>query len=386
MKSPIAILFANLKGNVGDFAILHAMLLELKERFPGHPLHVFSHGFHDVDEVRMRAFQASAPEFDHVGTSYIQGAKRSLARFVPFFRSSPAVQAREISSLARRSIPRASRFRDYEAIFIAGGTHWSGRKFGTSMFGTLAAVHHHNDRIYTFPFSVKPSMQKYNSREALQRYFAMIRDPLVVRDGITKKVMDDLGIPSVFGADCVFSLQGQANDIQPMEGRNRSRIIFALTGSSEKELEAVLHPLSRTAGEIALVTTCELADRKALEPLARELGASYYAPATWQETVAELKASSLVVTNRLHGSILSSFAKTPLLPVTDRKKVEAFAIDARLPHTAGGVHALTDELLERCLADRDIILDRMAQYQSRTRNEALSPLTERASGTTPAHI
>jgi polysaccharide pyruvyl transferase WcaK-like protein len=214
----------------------------------------------------------------------------------------------------------------------------------------------------------------------------MIRDPLVVRDGITKKVMDDLGIPSVFGADCVFSLQGQADDIQPMEGRNRSRIIFALTGSSEKELEAVLRRQSRTAGEIALLTTCELADRKALELLAKKLGASYYAPATWQETVAELKASSLVVTNRLHGSILSSFANTPLLPVTDRKKVEAFAIDARLPHRAAGIQALSNELLERCLRDRDLILDRMAQYQSRARTEVLSPLAERPSSKVRAPV
>lgn len=241
------------------------------------------------------------------------------------------------------------------------------------MFGTLSAVHSHNDQIYTFPFSVNPRIHKFNSRQALQRYFGKIREPLIVRDGISKKVIDELGINSVLGADSVFSLQDLADDIGPMERRDRSRILFALTGSRKRfegDLRAALRRLSPSSSRIALLTTCEFEDGKRCEALSREFGIPYYAPTTWQEAVAEIKASSLLVTNRLHGLILGALAKTPLLPVTNRKKAEAFVEDAQMHHSAADLHAITSELLERCLADRDAILKRMEHYQSRTRNAA----------------
>ena len=374
MKAPVAILFANLKGNIGDFAILHAMLLALKDRFSGHSLHVFSHGFHEIDQARLSAFRACAPEFELVGTTYVPGIEGSLVRFLPFVRHRPFVQVGQIWSLTARSGRRAACFRNYEAVFLAGGAHWSGTKVGVSMFGTLRAVHRHNDRIYTFPFSVNPTLQKYNSRRALQQYFSLIREPLIVRDGITKRVMEGLGIPAVLGADCVFLLRDLADRIEPIPGRDRSRIVFVLTGQPRKELAAALRRLGRPAREIALLTTCEVEDGQVLQAVSRELRFSYHAPATWQETVAELKASSLVVTNRLHGAILGCFAKTPLLPVADRKKVEAFAVDAGLPHSAAGIRSLTGELIRQCLIDREVILERMARYSSRSRREALTPL------------
>jgi polysaccharide pyruvyl transferase WcaK-like protein len=376
MKAPIAILFANLKGNIGDFAILHAVLLELRSRFAGNPLHVFSHQFHGVDEERLSAFRRSAPEFDLVGTTYGPDRGRSLARLIPLIRSWPVVQAREVRALAARAIPDAALFRDYEAIFLVGGAHWSGRKVATSMFGTLMAVHRHNDRIYTFPFSVNPSLRRYNSIPALKQYFSMIRSPLLVRDGKTKAMMDELGLIAVLGADCVFALQDIADQIEPMGGREHSRIVFVVTGSSLKDLGLAIRRIGRPASQIALLTTCELEDGEALEALSGELQVPYYAPTTWQKAVAELKASSLIVTNRLHGLILGSFAMTPLLPIADRQKVEAFALDAAMPHSLAGLHLLDRERLQRCLQDRDLILERMAQYKSRTLSEALSPLME----------
>ena len=53
---PVLILFANLKGNLGDFAILHAMLVDLEKRYPGSEKHVFSHGHQAIDDARMEAF------------------------------------------------------------------------------------------------------------------------------------------------------------------------------------------------------------------------------------------------------------------------------------------------------------------------------------------
>jgi hypothetical protein len=67
---------------------------------------------------------------------------------------------------------------------------------------------------------------------------------------------------------------------------------------------------------------------------------------------------------------------TPLLPIADRQKVDAFVLDAAMPHSLAGLHLLDSEHLQRCLQDRDLILERMTQYKRRTRSEALSPLME----------
>ena len=381
MKPPIAILFANLKGNLGDFAILHAMLLDLNRKFPGQPLHVFSHGFHTVDQKRLAAFKASSDvEFDFAGTTdFYKIEPKLLASVIRFVGLWPVAQAYLVKSLTERVASRSSQFRDYDAIVIAGGDQGGGAKARVSIFATLSAVHRYNDQIYAFPFSVNPQIRQNNSKAALQQHFRRIRQPLIVRDGITKTVMDGLDINCVLGVDSVFALHDLADDIEPMAQRDRSRVLFALTSTSsgfERDLRSALRRIGPIGGGIALLTTCELEDGKHCEALAREFAIPYYAPATWQETVAEMKASSLVVTNRLHGLILGSLARTPLLPVADRKKSEAFVKDAQIPHSAPGIHALTGELLERCVSGRDAILQRMNHYRDQARSAACSPLAD----------
>jgi hypothetical protein len=80
------------------------------------------------------------------------------------------------------------------------------------------------------------------------------------------------------------------------------------------------------------------------------------------------------VTNRLHGLIMSSLAETAVLPVTDRKKAEAFAMETQVPHSAAGVDMLTAGLLEECLVNRDQILQRMARYRSSANEKARGPV------------
>jgi polysaccharide pyruvyl transferase WcaK-like protein len=381
VKAPVAVLFANLKGNIGDFAILHSMLIELADRFPGHPLHVFSHGFHQVDERRLAAMMASgAPAFQLAGRTYAANRTKRLERLGRLLRIWPAIQAQLVRSLAARADGDAARFASYEAVFLAGGAQWGGTRHAISMFGTLQAVSKHNDRVFTFPFSTSSKMRRFNTTGSLRRYFSRIQRPILVRDGTSKSVMDEIGVSAVLGADCVFSMQDMSGGIDPAAGRDRSRVLVVVTGTGRQfagDLRSALQRIAASGREVALLTTCEIDDGPVLEPLARELGIPYYAPATWQQAVAEMKASSLVVANRLHGLIFGCFARTPLLPVIDRTKVAAFVKDAGMPHSAAGLHALTPELLNRSMGDRDAILERMSSYASRARGEVRSPLAAR---------
>ncbi|WP_119270110.1 polysaccharide pyruvyl transferase family protein [Taklimakanibacter deserti] len=378
MKAPIAVVFANLKGNLGDFAILHAMLLEVRRRFPENPVHVFSHGFRDVDKERLMALRASnAPEFEHLGSTYSRNVSPKLRRLISKLGIWPLAQPLFIRSLAARSAANAARFREYEAIFLCGGDMWCGVDVGISMFATLTAIHEHNDQIYAYPFSINPKIFGYSSKRNLQRYLGKIRKPLVTRDEISKSVLDKIGVASISGADCVFSLQSLASDVEPAVGRDRTRVLIVCTGKEKKleaDLRSALQRLNSLAGRLALLTTSTPEDGKIYEALSNEFGIPFYAPKSWQETVAEIKASSLVVTNRLHGLILSSLAGTAVLPVTNRKKVEAFVIDTQVPYSAADINKLSTALVEECLMNRDPILERMTRYRDGACEMARGPV------------
>jgi len=382
MASRVAILFANLKGNIGDFAIFHAMLQDISMKYPGYDIDIFPHGYYDIDGDRYAAFASRCDiPFHLAGKTYFDevrhGLREHLARSIGLW---PKLQAQHISGLADRVAGDASKFADYEAIFIAGGEHWGGTKGGISMFGTLSAIHRHNTEIYAYPFSVNPRIVRFNSTGALRRYFDKIQRPLVVRDASSKKVLEKTGVSSLLGSDCVYSLHNVAKQIAPKDERNPSRIILAVTGSKRHfapDLRAGLECLRGVDREITLLTTCAFEDEHHCAALAREFNIAYHAPLTWQDAVAEMKASALVVTNRLHGLILGVLAGVPLLPVTNRSKAKSFVLDANMPLSVENVSQVTPELLERCEANRDDIVERIIGHKAQVvklAHSALEPI------------
>jgi polysaccharide pyruvyl transferase WcaK-like protein len=363
-------MFANLKGNIGDFAILHAILEDVVRKFPGRQIHVYPHGYYDVDEGRLAVFiRRCGVNFEIAGYTYFSDMRNTpRERLSRMFGLWPRVQADRVLSLANRVAQDAARFKDYEAIFLAGGEHWGGTKGGISMFGTLNAVHQYNEKIYAYPFSVNPRITRFNSAEALQRNFDKIQKPLVVRDGSSQKVLDEVGVASVLGSDCVYSLGELADEIEPQGQHDHSRIILAVTGSKnhfDPDLRTGLKQLRDFDREISLLTTCEYEDGKRCEAIARDFNVSYCAPLTWQDAVAEMKASSLVVTNRLHGLILASIAGTPLLPVTNRSKAKSFVTDAEIPYSLGAITEINLGILDRCHRERHKITEKVRTYKAR---------------------
>lgn len=359
-KGKVAILFGNLKGNLGDFAILQAMVSQVERVFPGRHIVVYSHPLVGVDEGRLAEFQRQSPEISIVRSAYskeIRWYQRALMSSILRRKT----QARLIKAFASDAASSVSHFRTYEAVFFAGGDQWSGRELGVSMFGTLSAIYQQNKNIYAFPFSLKSSLLGLYSQRTLQEYFAMLQQPLIVRDSLTKRIMDELGVSSVLGVDCVYSLRSRSAGIRPAERRNALRTLFVVKGQ-EKNLSTVLEHLLKDGSEIELLTTCKQEDHKIYQSLSERFGLTYHTPNSWEEIIAEFKASSLVVTNRLHGLILGSLAEAPLLPVSDRKKSLAFARDAEMPHAAPTVMDVSHSLLEITKADRTVVLQKMKHY------------------------
>lgn len=365
----IAIIFANLKGNIGDFAILHAMLNAVVGS--GRTVDVYSHDFLPFDEARYAAFvEAGAPPFRLAGTTYFAPVPRQLKR-VRRLGMWPIIQRLLIARLSRAARTDAARFKPYDAIYLAGGDHWNGMDLAISMFATLEAVAAYNSAIYAFPFSVNPAITRYNTSGDLKRRFRLICGPLVVRDVISKTVMDGLGVSAVLRSDCVYSLRNLATAIPAKSQRDSDRVLLAPTGPRQTELEANLRPvLKRLIGQglkVDLLTTCEPEDGFTFANLAREFGLQVLAPLTWQETVSELRSARLVLTNRLHCLILGTFTDTPLVPIADREKSAAFVRDVNMPHHFRHLSEIEPELVERAYLDRDTIVRRMHAYRDASR-------------------
>jgi polysaccharide pyruvyl transferase WcaK-like protein len=369
----IAILFGNLKGNLGDFAILQAMIHQIKSAYPRRGIDVYAHPLVPIDAMRLESFRQFNGDVAFPRTSFYRAAtsfeKLLLSTFLRRW-----IQPRLIESFAKQAESSFASFAAYKAIFFAGGDQWSGKELGLAMFGTLMALQHINPNLYSFPFSLKASIVGLYPPGLLKSYFTRLKQPVIVRDSLTKKIMDDLTVNCVHGADCVFSLPDAVAEVALPEARACERVLFVVKGQ-EEILATAIERLLEQSVRIELLTTCPQEDDLIFKSLASRFSIPYYTPATWQGVISEFKASSLIVTNRLHGLILGSIARVPLLPVTDRKKSLAFARDAEMPHHVSTATDLTRDLLEKAMSDKELVLRQMRSYQELCRSQPNSPVT-----------
>jgi polysaccharide pyruvyl transferase WcaK-like protein len=369
----IAILFGNLKGNLGDFAILQAMIHQITLAYPGRGIDVYAHPLVPIDAMRLEGFRQFNKDVEFPGTSYYKAATSGERLLLSSFLRR-RIQPRMIESFAKQAESSFASFAAYEAIFFAGGDQWSGKELGLAMFGTLMALQRINPNLYSFPFSLKASIVGLYPPGLLKSYFSRLKQPVIVRDSLTKKIMDDLGVTCVHGADCVFSLPDAVAEVEPAAAREHERVLFVVKGQEEILATAIERLLAQSV-RIEFLSTCPQEDDRIFHSLAKRFSIPYHTPATWQGVIAEFRASSLIVTNRLHGLILGSIARVPLLPVTDRKKSLAFARDADMPHHVKAATDVTRDLLEKALSDKELVLRQMRTYQELCRAEPNSPVS-----------
>jgi polysaccharide pyruvyl transferase WcaK-like protein len=87
-----------------------------------------------------------------------------------------------------------------------------------------------------------------------------------------------------------------------------------------------------------------------------------------------MKASSVVISNRLHGLILASFADVPVLPFTDRSKVAAFARDTGVPHAIESLDRLNPDMLGAVIRDRETVLAALRRFKAENDQRHFAPV------------
>lgn len=381
MNVSVAIVYANLKGNLGDYAILQAMLQDIGSKHPGCSIDVYSHGFVSVDHDRLSAFKRSAPAFRLAGTTYVDNVRLSpfSKRLLRSAHLASTFQGYRITRLAKKSASEASAFARYKAIYLAGGAHWTGEDSAVSMFATLRAISAHNDRIFAYPVSVRATLGRgINDRETVRQDLSRIRGPIIARDGSSEMILRRLGLDATLGPDCVFSLAREGVLVPPVPHSTRSRLLLVVTQQDLSKFESTLTRLASAGIPLALLSTCALEDVPKQKPIADALGVELLLPMTWQDVVAEMKASALVVTNRLHGLILASFSSVPVLPLTDRSKVKAVVEDMGLPMSIPDLESLNEDVFRKAMDGSEELVGIIAGYRDRAQSEAFSPISAAA--------
>ena len=333
---PVVILFANLKGNLGDLAILHAMLINIEKYFPSAPRIVYSLGHKNVDAMRlMRFLEQPHPVFQYKGPAPYHEIRRRWA-FLKHLQLHRWLKGFLIDRLCARfaSMEPFQSMGIYQKVFLAGGEQWGGFSAGINMVATVGAIYRFNQRITIFPFSIRQNVIDSYSFETLKSCFAKISGKVVLRDRLSAQSLRKVSDRIVEGVDCVFSLADCVPRNPSLEKSEDTILTIAVTeeklGSTMEDLTDAIRRLKNQGIVVRLLTTCEEEDGRGLSKLGAMLEIDYIAPATWQEAVDELGKSTFVVTNRLHCMIFTFFADVPVVPLINREKVHGIFSDAGL--------------------------------------------------------
>lgn len=240
------------------------------------------------------------------------------------------------------------------------------------MFANLRAIAACNAEIYSYPVSVSSSLWKVNGRASLSRDLSLIKPPLIARDSQTRRMLQELKLNAVLGADCVFAAPKPASH-SAAEGE-RKRVLFVLTSQPPDQIEAALIRAQNAGLEPVLLSTCAIEDGPVQKTVADRLGVDFIAPLTWQGAVSAMQSSTIVVTNRLHGLILASFSQSSVVPLVDRPKVRAVVQDARLPVSVNALADLNAATLSLAQDYADEIRHKLASYKEKALHLSWSPL------------
>jgi polysaccharide pyruvyl transferase WcaK-like protein len=376
VKKNIAILFPNLRGNVGDYAILYAMLIDIRNHYPNYTVHIYPKSGSTIDHQMLNAFvNSGAPEFQLRTLNSPKIRIPRYCRLLILLRVWPIIHKYLIYKVAESS--DLNNFKDYSAIFIAGGAQWSSSNLAVQMFGALLSVAKFNKYIYMYPFSLTSRITKHNAHKNFNFLLSNIKPPLLVRDRNSQRIIDSIGLESKLGVDSVFSLREISRLIEPAQSRNKNRILIIVTGNDEtlySELDYWLQNGILGDLEVNLLTTCYPEDGSGCELIQRNLGVPFYAPLTWQEVVAEMKSSKIIITNRLHGMILGTFSDALLVPLLDREKIRSFVNDAKLPLSISRVEQIPDLVRNINKSIEAEQMNRVNEYSEQAKNKKFSPI------------
>lgn len=373
-SNSILILCANLKGNLGDFAILEAMGRVLLKHFPDCEVSFYHHGNKGEDTERLAAFERTLPPgMRSVGSApsgrrpyFLRKFTKSLMRGGLHYGQQRAAIGKWADRLAQDE-DFCARIKTARAVFFAGGSQWGKGDLNMNMFGQLLCVRQLNAKAFIFPFSISESLIPCNGSQSLKELLRLLCNPIAVRDIETYELLNQIGVPAQLFCDSVFALDG----ICPTQGSAEAGNLVFICITSKGGLTAgavakVIEALHEQQMEVALFSTCEIEDEAFYRQIKKLIDVDLVAPKSWQDAVFRLGQARFVVTNRLHCLIFSCLIRTPVVPITNRVKVRGFARDAGLDLSFSSLEEVAHTEVSSIAARRDETIAAQKSYLAKS--------------------
>lgn len=380
-----AIILANCKGNVGDFAILDAMTRHILSKKPHHTIDIFPDPTLAFSEENFKKFVSGMP-CDKVQKKTLLSVKpcskinklRAVMKRVRLWRAISHYFINLHSNKIRNALDR---FDLYDKVFIAGGGLWGANEL--TKFGLVKALSEKSVPIYCYPFTAAAPMWQNSSRRTLHSVFSLFSHPPFVREKFTKERFQNKGIKARYAPDIAFYLQSRARELPPAMTEYPNRVLFCLTRraplsrwhrrnmptsalEADLSLSQIFSDLRTRDLPIDLISTCRIEDYDKTQKLAELHNLPSHYPETWQEFCRHAKSSSCLITNRLHGMILGILSGTPVLLIADTDKTKGIKNTFPEIMVKDNVSELTTQDITKLIYSSEEIVavqDRLAQAQ-----------------------
>lgn len=278
-------------GNLGDEAVLSAMLAHLREAIPG---------------VEPWVLSANPPE-----TEALHGV--------------PAVR--------RTDLPRVRRLLGGAALVCSGGgslfqdvTSWRSPLFYGFLHELAGPA-----PVLVYAQGLGPLLRRTSrwvTRRAMERAQA-----ITVRDLESARTLRELGVRKPVEVVCDPAL-----DLRAPQPPDRKDVLVASVrpwpGVRWEAVQEVLRAFSREGVEVRVMCLHRAADVEVSRRVADTVGADLVAPSSPREALRYLADARLAVGMRLHALVLAAACGVPFLGLAYDPKVSAFAQDLGMPHVA----------------------------------------------------
>ena len=377
----IAIVLANCKGNLGDFAILDGMIAYFQKKYQVDEFDIY------LDPVvKYSSYYCNKYQQNTAGKVIIKrGVPKheikvwynSFQRLGQRLNLWKYVTERQIIRHSHRIIKldRLNDFEKYDLLAIAGGGLWGANS--VTKFGFMHGLHLNGKKIVCFPFTAAWPMWIANTPNTINQAFATLSHPPYVRESLTKSRFHKIGIEAQEYPDIAFSLMPWVKNIKPRNINGGKKVLLSITNRSsmpkryegklakshknntknDKIISSVVKNLVVRNFNIDLISSCPVEDQSWMDQLFKTNNyVNIILPDTWQYFCAEIKTSECLITNRLHGAILGLLSDTPILLITDSDKTLGFAESFPQIRKVKMLKDIKPEIIDNIRKDRNTIV------------------------------
>lgn len=373
MQPYILILCANLKGNIGDYAILEAMGIDLANKFADHEIRFLYHGHKGIDKHRIQPFKDELiPHLVNAGTPpFYRRPKwfRTIQKLPISKKVIQNIHSKLIQKTALKMIRNTEFSKQVSgatAVYFAGGAQWGRGDLHLNMFAQLSAAKSLGRKVYAYPFSITKQTVNGVGEENFKYLFQQLESPTPVRDLLSYKILDTLDVNALPTCDIVWSMASHITPEKRKESTLTTKVYICMTTSGGAKAQEVIQLASicKNAGFSPIVlSTCEVEDAGMIKEIEESSDIECIAPDSWKQAVQLLSEATFVITNRLHCIIFSSLADTAVIPVSNREKTKAFVRDANLPCSAEQLSEIGAEEINKFAQNSPLIIERIKSFK-----------------------